>query len=103
MVLNMSKGNKKIRNETLGGINWWEYMTSVRPKGNRNEPRYVDKVDVQNKTKLVKITNKMIKERKRTEKKLLNIAKHMPKLIKKKKIKTDQILKGFEIAKKWSE
>lgn len=100
----MSKGNKKIRNDTLGGINWWTYINSIRPKGNRNEPQYIDKTNIQNTTKIVKITDKMVKERKRIEKKRLNMAKFAKKIVKPtKKAKRDMIQNGIDVAEKWSE
>lgn len=103
----MAKANRKIRDKALGGVNWWTYITSLRPKGHRNEPQYIDKDDVIKARRLNKIADKLVKKRKREEKRRLNIAKHLPKLLKKKKIKVDklaeQIQYGFDLAKWWNE
>lgn len=84
----------KANRKALGDANWWTKLTLGTS---------INEQDIIDKKQIVKIADKLVKKRKRTEKKLLNTAKHMPKLLKKKKIKTDQILKGFDIAKKWSE
>lgn len=71
----MSKANKSIRDKALGGVNWWDYLNSIRPKGHRNDPQYLDYDKIRNRIELNKIADKLIKKRKRGEKQLLNIAK----------------------------
>lgn len=71
----MAKANRSIRDKALGGVNWWSFINSMRPKGHRNEPQYIDKLDVIKAGKLIRIADKMIKKRKRDERKRLNIAR----------------------------
>jgi len=109
----MAKANKKVRDATLGGVNWWDYLTSIRPKGHRNEPQYLDYRDVKNKTGLVKITNKLIKERKKKERKWIKcrtkerlkldkIFRIQARIIKRKtNPKQDQIQYGIDLANWW--
>jgi len=110
----MAKENKSARNKVAGGVNWWDFLTSIRPKGFRNTPQYIDVEDVNSRKQLVKISARMVKKRKRNEQKLLNIAKFkeqnnkitinkLHKLMVKptRKAKQDMIKYGFNIVEWW--
>lgn len=112
----MSKANKSARDKVSGGVNWWDFLTSIRPKGFRNTPQYLDIEDIKNKTEFMKIADKLVKKRKRNEKKLLNNAKFNVKtpldrmatackIMTKptKKAKQDMIKYGLDLANWWGE
>ena len=107
----MSKANQKIRKATLGGVNWWTYFTSIRPKGHRNEPQYIDYNDVKNKKDVADVADKLSKERKKQEKRIVGAIKIFRQQNKflinimkpTKKAKSDQIQYGIDLPKWWSE
>ena len=100
----MSKANKSARDKVVGGLNWWDFLNSIRPKGFRNTPQYLDYNKIINRTEEIKKINKTIKNRKNEEKKLLKIAKHKTKIVKPtKKAKADMIKYGFDLTKWWNE
>lgn len=113
----MSKANRSAREKVTGGLNWWDYLNSIRPRGFRNTPCYLDYNTILNRSEEIKNINKEIKNRKKQEKKLLKHAKHNKKgtifdniieIHKKmtaptKKARVDMIQYGFDIAKWWNE
>lgn len=112
----MGEANKSARNKVIGGINWWDYLNSIRPKGHRNTPQYLDYDAILNRSEEIKNINKEIKNRKKQEKKLINIARFkerdnkmtmhkLHKLIVKptKKAKKDMIKYGLDLGKWWNE
>ena len=100
----MSKANKSARDKVVGGLNWWDFLNSIRPKGFRNTPQYLDYNKIINRTEEIKKINKTIKNRKNEEKKLLKIAKYKTKIVKPtKKAKADMIKYGFDLTKWWNE
>lgn len=102
------KANKKIRDATLGGTNWWDYLQSIRPKGNRNEPQYLDYKDVMNKKAVTGIADKISKARKKQERRRIKITQNAWRnasiLLKPtKKAKQNQIQYGIDLAEWWNE
>ena len=108
----MSKANKSARNKVLGGVNWWDYLTSIRPKGFRNTPQYLDYDKIISRITEMKKINKTIQKRKKQEKKQINIAKYPTKLDKiieiqkkmtkpTKKAKANMIQYGFDLGNWW--
>lgn len=65
----MSKANKSTRNKVAGGMNWWQYLNSKRPKGFRNTPQYLDRNSIKNRAKEIENYNKLAKERRKRENK----------------------------------
>ena len=117
----MSKANKSARQKVVGGLNWWDFLNSIRPHGFRNTPQYLDYDMIISRASEIKKLNKITKNRKKQEKKQLKTAKYptnLDKIIKIKKAMTstprinkknkmnklsEQIQYGFDIAKWWGE
>jgi len=96
------KANRSAKNKVLGGINWWDYLNSIRQKGFRNTPQYLDKDEVQVNAEFSRITNRIITKRKQTERRQIQWGKLTLKQQKhkKKSTKGDQIQRGFDLAAK---
>lgn len=122
----MSKGNKSARQKAIGGVNWWDYLISIRPRGFRNDPQYLDYVNIISRIAEIKKINKQVKNRKKQEKRELNLAKYRTKLDKTtnetynmiieiskkmqgkvvkptKKAKINMLQYGLDICKWWNE
>jgi len=106
----MSKANKSARQKVVGGLNWWDFLNSIRPRGFRNTPQYLDYDKIINRASEIKKINKTIKNRKKQEKKQLRNAKHnkkgrqFDKIVKPtKKARANMIEYGIALGKWWSE